>query len=55
MGTWIIGGIVAIIVAVVAYRQFFKKASGCHDCHDVGCPLFDQAQRLQENNKKRAV
>ncbi|CCK22948.1 hypothetical protein Lpp228_05045 [Lacticaseibacillus paracasei subsp. paracasei Lpp228] len=25
MATWIIGGIVVLIIAVVAYRTFFKK------------------------------
>lgn len=30
MATWIIGGIVVLIIAVVAYRTFFKKnKAGC--------------------------
>ncbi|WP_179394470.1 FeoB-associated Cys-rich membrane protein [Lacticaseibacillus absianus] len=57
MATWIISGIIVVAVAVVVYNQFFnraKKGAGCSKCSDVGCPLFDQAQRLQQNNKKHA-
>jgi hypothetical protein len=56
MATWIILGIILLAVAGVVYKRFFKKAKGdgCKSCGDVGCPLFDQAQALQQNNKKRA-
>ncbi|KRL46313.1 FeoB-associated Cys-rich membrane protein [Lacticaseibacillus manihotivorans] len=56
MATWIILGIILLAVAGVIYKRFFKKAKGdgCKSCGDVGCPLFDQAQALQQNNKKRA-
>ncbi|WP_390406231.1 FeoB-associated Cys-rich membrane protein [Lacticaseibacillus jixiensis] len=56
MATLIIALIIFALVCGVIYRRFFKKhtADGCKSCGDVGCPLFDQAQAIQQNNKKHA-
>lgn len=56
MATWLIALIIFAAVGYVVYRRFFKKHSGdgCKSCGDVGCPLFDQAQAIQQNNKKHA-
>ena len=57
MATVILAIVIAALVGVVVYNQFFnqaKKGAGCSKCSDVGCPLFDQAQRIQKNNQKHA-
>lgn len=55
MATWIIGGIVVLIIAIVAYRTFFKKnKAGCSQCEEVGCPLIDHAKMVQANNRRKA-
>ena len=56
MATYIIALIIFAAVGYIIYRRFFKKhsADGCKSCGDVGCPLFDQAQAIQQNNKKHA-
>ncbi|WP_225046823.1 FeoB-associated Cys-rich membrane protein [Lacticaseibacillus kribbianus] len=57
MATVIITVLLVAAVAAVVYTQFLskkRKAAGCSKCQDVGCPLFDQAQRLKANNQKHA-
>ncbi|WP_461213942.1 FeoB-associated Cys-rich membrane protein [Lacticaseibacillus sp. GG6-2] len=56
MATLIIAVIIFAAVGIVIYNRFFRKqkGDGCKSCGDVGCPLFDQAQAIQQNNKKHA-
>lgn len=56
MMTWIIAIITFAVIGWAVYRQWFskKKAAHCDDCADVGCPLYDQAKVIRENNQKRA-
>lgn len=56
MATLIIAVMIFAAVGFVIYNRFFRKqkGDGCKSCGDVGCPLFDQAQAIQQNNKKHA-
>lgn len=56
MMTWIIAIITFAVIGWAVYRQWFSKtkAAHCADCADVGCPLYDQAKVIRENNQKRA-
>ncbi|MCI1985576.1 MAG: FeoB-associated Cys-rich membrane protein [Lactobacillus sp.] len=56
MATLIIAVIIFAAVGFVVYNRFFRKRNGegCKSCGDSGCPLYDQAQALQQNNKKHA-
>lgn len=49
MGTIIVAVILFGLVGYAFYVRFLKKGSKgtCHECSEVGCPLADKAQMVQ--------